>query len=398
MADGMNEHREIAVIESQPSRGTRALAAGSLWVCWVVSIFPVVALVLEFGQRQIEDCGAEWWYNATFYSHFFIYPVTFGLVSTVFLHRPWIRVVHYLRSLTGPAKTKHIIFIMSSMLVVVVFMCYVEFSRAPQGSAAVNCPSANFTEPARSLWDLAPDAMTGNEVKGVHTLIAMQCRGEPLTSDQKCEYGQKMAELWEAGSRRYSYTERAYRVGFVTMTSLFVFLFAAIAIVRSWKPKIRSRPEGKRIAGMLLLALSFATGWVFMRLLYLWEKSLLYPEDPQWAFDILILGIFFVFLLHAAACRWSRIARHDRILQRIISISSIVVFYVILSRESSPSVTEGFVVIVVACFLFSFASSFPSFLKGLLNKGVLITLVIVFAKWWRDAFVPWREVLDEDDV
>lgn len=399
MADGMNEHRETAVIESQPSRGTRAFAAWSLWGCWVVSIFPAVALVLEFGQRQIEDCGAEWWYHATFYSHFFIYPVTFGLVSTVFLHRPWIRVVHYLRSLTGPAKTRHVAFIVSSMLVVVGFMSYVEFSRAPQGSAAVNCPSANFTEATRSLWDLPPDAMKGNEVERVHALVAMQCRGEELTSDQKCEYGQKMADLWEAGSRRNSRTVQAYWFGFVTMTSLFVFLFAAIAIVRSWKPKIRSRPESKRIAGMLLLALSFATGWVCMRLLYLREKSLLYPEDPQWAFDILILGIFGVFFLHAAACRWSRIARHDRILTIAISIISIVVFYAIKHSGNLTSVTEDFLVILVAGILFFFASSFPFLLQKLLYRGVFITLATVLLHWWRGAVVSGRgEAPDEDDV
>ena len=90
------------MIETQPTGRTRIVAALSLWGCWLVSISPVVALFFEFGQGQLEACGAEWWYHAKFYSHFFIYPVTFGLVSTVFLHRPWIRVVHYLHSLREP--------------------------------------------------------------------------------------------------------------------------------------------------------------------------------------------------------------------------------------------------------------------------------------------------------
>ena len=397
MADGMNEHREIAVIESQPSRGTWVLAVGTLWGCWLVSIYPVVQLFLEFGQRQIEDCGAEWWYHAWSYPHFFIYPVTFGLVSTVFLHRPWIRVVHYLFSLTGPAKLRHFAFILCSMVVVVLFISFAEFSRAPQGSAAVKC-DGKLTEATRSLWDLPPDAMKGDEVERVHDLIAMQCRGETLEDNKQCEYGQKMAELWEAGGRRDSSTVRAYKVGFVTMTSLFVFLFAAIAIVRSWKPKIRSHPEGKRMAGMLLVAMSFAMGWVIMRVLYHLEKSPLYPEDPQWEFEILILGIFLIFLVHAAAYRWSRFAHYDWILKMAISIIGIVVF----SMEIGELNGQAILLIFVACILFAFTSIFPFILEKLHYQGVFASLTLLlsfssFSKSWKRAVVPELEGQDEED-
>lgn len=392
MADGMNEHREIAVIESQPSRGTWVLAVGTLWGCWLVSIYPVVQLFLEFGQRQIEDCGAEWWYHAWSYPHFFIYPVTFGLVSTVFLHRPWIRVVHYLFSLTRRGKINHFVFILFSMLVVVAFMTVVEFIRAPQGSAAVKC-DGKLTEPTRSLWDIAPDAMKGNEV---HALVARQCKkGKPLEKEEKCEYGRKMAELWD--DSRESSTVGAYRWGFVFMTFLFVFLFAAIAIVRSWKPEIGSHPEGKRIAGMLFVALSFATMWVFLRAVYLWvKKPLLYPEDPQLAFDILILGIFLIFLLYAAICRWSRVARYESGLRRYIICILFGSFGVTFIQQSPTFGMRDSVLIALAYILFVFASLFPVFLKKL-DGGIIRTIVFFFSsKWLIDWFL--RKVQDDEDV
>ena len=63
------------MIEAQPSGRTRIVAASLLWTFWVVIIFPVVALFFEFGLGQLGACGDEWKYHATFYSHFFIYPL-----------------------------------------------------------------------------------------------------------------------------------------------------------------------------------------------------------------------------------------------------------------------------------------------------------------------------------
>ena len=375
------------MIETQPTSGTRIVAASLLWILWGVSISPIVALFLEFGQGQLEDCGAEWWYHATSYPHFFIYPVTFGLAATVFLHRPWIQVIHYLRSLSKPAKTRHFWLIVPSMLVVIAFMSCVEFSRAPQGSAVEKCGFTHSTEAARSLWDFAPDAMKGEEGERVRDLVEKQCSGPPLTPEEKCEFGEEMANLWEADDRRSSYTGGVYYVGFVAMTSLFVVLFAAIAIVRSQASKPESDPESRRIAGMLLLALSFAAGWVVLRIAHLLEKSFLYPEDPQLAFDILIFGIFGVFFLHGAASRWSRIARHDRILKWAIFIISIVAFFAIRHLDNSQRITtiEDFLVqgippTAVAWLLFRFAGTFPLFLAKLFRQGVLRTILAF--EWW----------------
>ena len=84
------------MIDTQPSSRTRFLAGSLLWGLWLVSALPFFSLFIEFRGRQLGDCGAEWWYYARFYSHFFLYPITFGLISTALLHRPWIRSVHHL--------------------------------------------------------------------------------------------------------------------------------------------------------------------------------------------------------------------------------------------------------------------------------------------------------------
>ena len=91
--------------DTQPSRKTRFVAASLLWGVWAVSVVPLFALFFEFQCRQLGECGAEWWYYARLYSHFFVYPVTFGLISTALLHRPWLRSAHHLCSLPEDTRT-----------------------------------------------------------------------------------------------------------------------------------------------------------------------------------------------------------------------------------------------------------------------------------------------------
>ena len=361
------------MIDVQPSGRTRIVAASLLWAFWVVSILPVVALFFEFGNGQLGACGDEWKYHATFYSHFFIYPVTFGLVSTAFLHRPWIQVVHYLRSLPEPARTKKTRLIVISMLVVVGFMSAVEFIRLPQGSASEKCGLAGSTEAARALWDFAPDAMKGEAGERIRALVAKQCReARPLSFEEKCEFGEEMGALWEAGDGRSPRTVQFYRAGFVTMTFIFVFLFAAIAVVRTWESKIRNGPEGKRIAERLLLALLFAASWVLMRIAYLQEKSSIYPEDPELTFDVLIFITFLIFFLHGAASRWTIIARHDEFLRRAIFIVGVATpFTIRFVSDFHPEtgmgdfLVHGLLLTLGAGLLFKYCISFPFLLKRL---------------------------------
>ena len=387
------------MIETQPTSGTKIVAASLLWPCWVLSVIPAVILVREFG-GQLGACGAdEWWYHATSYPHFFIYPVTFGLAATFFLYRPWIQVVHYLRTLRKPAKTRFWVIVLA-MLVVTGFITFVEYERAPLGSVVEkNCPSANFTEATRSLWDLPPDVIRDERGRKVRELVAKRCRdrSKDLEPYERCEFGVEMAELWKASGGRMTDTVKAYWVGFVFMTILFVFLFAAIAIVRSWPSKDKSDPEGKRIAGMLLLALSCAAGWVVLRILYHLEKQSLYPEDPEWTFEILILGIFVVFFLHGAASRWSRVARHGGILNGIISIIAIGVFSAMryVSNSQSQSIVDFLVqggpLIVFAVLLFIFASSFPFVLTRLLSQGAIGAILLLLWKAIRRGVFTWDD-------
>ena len=269
--------------DTQPSRKTRFVAASLLWGSWAMSVVPLFALYVEFQCRQLGGCGAEWWYYARLYSHFFLYPVTFGFISTALLHRPWLRSVHHLRSLPEDTRIVKVLGLVAmrvgvakigvitlSALVVVVFSSWVEFTRSTP-----------------ALWSFSPDvpSQTGDagEAEGpnqwlarARTLIETRCppehsavsgdpgeaklaadapplcrfvlqlcpepdhalcmlfwsyctsRPEGLDSGEKGEFAGALDELKE---RNYtSTTERAYYVGFVALTTLFTFLFMAIIV------------------------------------------------------------------------------------------------------------------------------------------------------------------------
>ena len=61
-------------------RMTGFFAGLSLWGAWAVAALPFLALFFEFRCGRLGECGQEWWYYARLYSHFFLYPITFGLL------------------------------------------------------------------------------------------------------------------------------------------------------------------------------------------------------------------------------------------------------------------------------------------------------------------------------
>ena len=277
--------------DTQPSRRTRLVAAALLWTPWLVSTLPLFALFIEFQCRQLGDCGAEWWYYARLYSHFFLYPVTFGLISTALLHRPWIRSVHHLRSLPEDTRTVRIFGLVAmragvakiavitlSALAIIIFASWVEFTRStpalwsfPPDIPSQGGDAGEAEGPGRWLADArtliqercppehpavsgdpeeeAQSAAASPPLCGFvlslcpdpdHALcrfIRVSCteRPEAPDDDAKAEFARALDKLKE---RNYtSATTRVYYGGFVALTTLFAFLFLAIIL------EITSVPE-----------------------------------------------------------------------------------------------------------------------------------------------------------
>ena len=317
-------------------QNTKLVAALLLWVLWLVSALPFFVLFFEFHCGQLGDCGNEWWYYARFYSHFFLYPITFGLFSTAFLHRPWIRSVHYLRSLPKRTRIRKVGLIVLSVLAVVSVMSYLEFAGATPAP-----------------WSLAPDAMKErDEGMRIHALLAKRCQRSlaslnpaSLNPREKCEFRKKLSVLWDNGDGPLSYTEQFYRVGFVAMTILFAILFVTIFVVKVWDSRNRSDSENNRMKSLLSLALFFATFWVLMRFTFLLEKLSVYPEDPLLIYNVLIFLGFLAIYIHQVASRWPRTERYEKRLELVMSIAGIAIVIVVFVAERLPNtwIAEAFI-------------------------------------------------------
>ena len=359
--------------DTQPSRGTRFVAASLLWGFWAVSALPLFVLYFEFQCRQLDGCGAEWWYYARFYSHFFLYPVTFGLISTLLLHRPWIWSVHHLCSL--PERTRYRIagFFVIAMLVVVGFASLVEFSKDHSNSGASqkcgklleNWEWTPFSGATPAPWSIAPAIMDAR-AEGGHALDLLQkrCGGNlgsssrpkectlrlllpgfmssiaglceessasspgSLSDAEKCRFQGYLSLLWDDGDRRSrSYTEASYNAGFVGMTALFAVLFATVVITMIWnsnkEDSKEERSENRRMLFLVTLALFFATFWMLMRIAFLTEKLSIYPEDPLLMFNWLIFLAFVALYVQLATTRWPRSEPYERLLNIVLSVAGI---------------------------------------------------------------------------
>ena len=313
-------------------RMTGFFAGLSLWGVWAVAALPFLALFFEFRYGRLGECGQEWWYYARLYSHFFLYPITFGLISTIFLHRPWIRTVRHLGSLPGRTRAMKSGLIAVSILAVVVFMGYLEFS----GSTP-------------APWSIAPGAMeTSEEGRGIHALLEERCRraksGEAygLDKGKKHEFQRKLGSLWEDGDGLWSYTEGFYRAGFLAMTALFAFLFATIFITGTRYSKngeaaeSRKSPEAGSMMRLLALALVFATFWVLMRITFLTEKLSIYPEDPLLIYNWLIFLAFAAVYVHVVIRLRPESGRYENYLNLALSIAGLVLSAIGLVSDALP--------------------------------------------------------------
>ena len=393
--------------DTRRSGPTGVFAGVSLWALWAVSALPFFVLFIEFRGGELGECGQEWWYYARFYSHFFLYPITFGLVSTALLHRPWIRTVHHLRSLPEPARTRKVGLIAVSILAVVGFAGYVEFSGSHSSSAFEKCKplfeeSESFPEFSGATpapWSIAPGAMeTGEEGPRVHALLAKRCEiasdssygrenaSTLLGEKEKCEFQQKMSTLWRDGDGPRSLTEDFYRAGFLAMTALFALLFATIFVTttrysRDGKgAEDRRDPEIGSMMSLLGVALIFATFWVLMRITFLAEKLSIYPEDPLLTFNWFILLAFVAIYVHLVARLWPASGPYERYLNLVLTILALVIGVIglisdIFSLEWIPKTligvfgTGGTLTTYIAVFLLLLVVHFPYLLRWLEKNG-----------------------------
>ena len=313
------------MIDSRPSARTTFIASWALWGFWLLSALPLLVLFLEFRCDDLGGCGAEWWYYARFYSHFFLYPVTFGFISTALLHRPLIRTVHHLLSLPEPTRTKVIGVVAGSVALIVGIISYGELGSEHSSSAFKNCPNATeFRGSTPAPWSIAPDVMEAeDEDMIVRSLLEKRCRSvsQSLNDLEKCEFQEKLSVLWKDRNRSASYTDLFYRVGFVAMTTLFALLFATI-IIESMKNSAGERnSEVKHMKTLLVLALLFATFWLLMRVAFMREKLSVYPGDPLLIANFLIV-LFFVFVHVWIVFAWPEARRSETYRDRILGIAN----------------------------------------------------------------------------
>ena len=64
-----------------------SIAVVALWSLWALSVLPLAVLLGEFGV-SLGECERAAWYYAKLYGHFFVFPITFGLLAMVFLTTP----------------------------------------------------------------------------------------------------------------------------------------------------------------------------------------------------------------------------------------------------------------------------------------------------------------------
>ena len=315
---------------TQPSGRTRFLAGSLLWGLWLVSASPVFSLFIEFKGRQLGDCGAEWWYYARFYSHFFLYPITFGLISTILLHRPWIQSVHYLCCLPKRPRIRKAGTIVFSILLVVGFLTYVEFYSEPPSGAVKSCDNIDNTRKfggyTPQFWFFTPADMK----EEVRDLLATRCKNATasLSDPDKCKLREELRNLWMDRDRSspLSVTKTFYHAGFIAMTTLFGLLFATASIVTSWNPENmkdsagEGSRESQRMAILLTHAFLFAMFWVLMWTAFLAEQRSTYPEAPLLKYNFLIWLVFVVVYACLIINRWSKTGHRARYHERILNV------------------------------------------------------------------------------
>ena len=245
--------------------------ASILWFFWALSALPLLVLLTEFGRFELgEACVNVGWCYARLHSHVFLYPVTFGLVSTLFLTRPWIQSVNYLRDLCLSDNPKKRGIARKIVVLIVVFILLVtgisgSFSSRPalwsfapgvlakEGNAAelrrviMNRCDQNSQEESEKTVETTIKKITGTatektveieardrprpepkKITGTTTEKTVEATIEKITetTTEKTLFSEfPLRDQWKMPDATLSHTEVFYRIGHLAMTILFCLLF-----------------------------------------------------------------------------------------------------------------------------------------------------------------------------
>ena len=171
-----------------------------------------------------------------------------------------------------------------------------------------------------------------DEGKRVLALVGKRCEMvseshalPSLDKEDKREYQEQLNRLWNDGNEHQSRTLYFYRAGFVSMTILFSFLGATVAITVIRNMKNREDSENRRMMPLVMFALISASFWVVMRFTFIMEKMTIYSEDPLLKFNWLIFLVFAFFYVPLAVTIWPRSGIYDRFLSIVPGIAGILI-------------------------------------------------------------------------
>ena len=313
-----------------------------VWLLWALSALPFLVVCLEFGHRRVGSCGNEAWFYARLYPHTFLYPISFGLISTYFLRFPCAKIVRRIRFL--PKRSGVVTFICVVIVAVTIFASIVEFSEAP-----------------RAIWEFSPRVLDSDIGAVVRAEMSKICEDGVVNR----EYFEKGLERLD-GNYRISWTGFVYHSWFVAMVVLFAFLFVAVFFANA------SGEMGRRLSVSLLPAFHFSIFWVLMKIASLTATRLLYEVHQTLLFSYIVFAAFAIVYVHLVTTAWHMSEKYERYVSIVVGLfvglSGILKGSEFLSKTPLLASTfgiDGSYLTYIAVFFIMLMMYFPFILKRL---------------------------------
>ena len=239
-----------------------------LWLLWISSVTPLAVLFYEFGGHHANApacVGAS--YYAKLYGHIFVYPATFGFLTTAFLTRPLLHTVRTINLLEE--KRRYVLASLAAVIVgIVLFASWSEFTEGTPAPWSFKV----FAEPEIKDESLLRPCNYLKEHER-HSGVLERQDGE-----QKSKPLQVLVA--EKDNLAKSDTEWAERVYFIGNTTVLVVLMVVVLVQMGF--------DDRSQIGLTVAALGSATAWVIFRLTFLMEKEKLYDQDPLLPLNYLV--------------------------------------------------------------------------------------------------------------
>lgn len=252
----------------------------ALGLLWFLSIVPAIVIAFEFGAGNLEYCGNEAYYYARFYSPFFLYPWTFGLLSTLFLVRPLRQVIVNLLGLPLKRRWKMGAGCAALMVLIIGYACFTEFD----GSTS-------------AIWEFSPTALDTDTGKSARSILESRCKANAY-HETRTVFKQHLEDLRNERTE-VSLTGMAYYVGFFALAVLFTVLLMTIILT------FVLRVDALNIHRFLLVALLSTSVWVLCRISFMGEKLTLFGSDPLFPHNMAIFGLFGFLYFVLAISAWN---------------------------------------------------------------------------------------------